>query len=58
MSKELWLQAMEERLDELLEAGVPFNDAYVRATNEAKGRMIDRLADAADYERKRRREEP
>lgn len=55
--KALWFAAMEERLSELEDEGVPFDQAYERAGNEARGRMIDRLADAADFERKRRREE-
>lgn len=57
MSKELWFEAMEERLDELLEAGIPFEEAYERASNEAEGRVTDKLADMADRERMRRKEE-
>ena len=58
MSKDMWFAAMEQRLAELEDEGVPFDQAYERPPeNEAHGIMIDRLADMADIERKRRKEE-
>ena len=57
MSKDLWFAAMEQRLAELEDEGIPFDQAYERAGNEAAGIVVDRLADKADFERKRRKEE-
>ena len=57
MGKDLWFDAMERRLSELEDEGLSFDEAYEQAGNEASGIVVDRLADAADFERKRRKEE-
>lgn len=57
MSKDLWFAEMERILAEKEDAGIPFEQAYEQAGNEASGALTERLADMADMERKRRREE-
>lgn len=68
MSKELWFQEFERILNEK-EAAIdeaPLTaatklilkrKAYDAASDEASDAVAERLADMADYERKRRREE-
>jgi len=55
--KDLWFQEMERLLAEKEDAGIPFNQAYEQAGNEAGPALAERLAGIADMERKRRREE-
>jgi hypothetical protein len=55
MSKEMWFAEMEQRMAELIDQGVPEDEAYDRASNDAHERLRDRLADIADMERKRDR---
>lgn len=55
--KELWLAAHEELVNELMdEEGLSWEEAYERASESATSRMIDRLADKADYLRQLRKE--
>lgn len=58
MSKDLWFAEMERLLSEKEDAGIPFDQAYEQAGDEASGALAERLADIADMERKKRREEP
>lgn len=57
MSKELWFREFERLYSEKLDAGIPDRLAYGQAGNEAHGALAERLADRADRERKRRKEE-
>lgn len=57
MSKDLWFAEMERLLAEKQDAGIPFDQAYEQASDEAHGALKERLADIADVERKRRREQ-
>ena len=57
MSKDLWFAEMERLLAEKEDAGIPFDQAYEQAGNEAGPALAERLADIVDMERKRRREE-
>jgi hypothetical protein len=53
----MWFREMERLLAEKEDAGIPFDQAYEQAGNEAGPALAERLADRADMERKRRREE-
>jgi hypothetical protein len=55
--KELWFAEMERLLGEKEAAGIPEDRAYDEASNEAGPALAERLADMADMERKRRKEE-
>ncbi len=55
--KDLYIQAVEERMAELEEAGMNTDAAYDLASNDAYRRAQDLLADHADFLRKRAREE-
>ncbi len=59
MSKELWMAAHEELVEEYLEDNpeASWTEAYDRTADYASERMGDNLADLADQERKRRQEE-
>lgn len=57
MSKDLWFAEFERLLNEKEDAGIPADKAYDQAADEAHGAMVDRLADMADAERKRRKGE-
>lgn len=57
MSKDLWFAEMERILAEKEDAGIPFKKAYEQASNEAGPALAERLADLADFERKRRKED-
>ena len=57
MDKEMWFREMESLLGEYEDEGLPFDQAYAKAGENAQQAVVDRLADAADLERKRRREE-
>ena len=57
MSKDLWFAEFERLYNEALDDGVPDSRAYDQAADKAHGAMIDRLADMADQERKRRKGE-
>ena len=56
MSKELWFAAMEQRMAELIDEGVPEAKAYDMASDQAHGIVRERLFDAADQARKRAKE--
>lgn len=56
MSKELWFREFERLYNEKMDAGIPAHRAYAEAGQEAHGELIEKLADMADLERKRRRE--
>lgn len=58
MSKELYIAELERIMADLIDQGVPEDRAYDVAGNLAYDAMRDRLADIADRERKRRRENP
>lgn len=55
--KELWI-AEQERLEaEYLDRGMPPKRAHELSCDNAQDAVIDRLADHADFLRKRKREE-
>lgn len=58
MSKELYMSAHEDMVDEYIEAhpGVDWQTAYDRTADGAYGRMTDRLADMADNYRDQMKE--
>lgn len=58
MSKELYMDAHEELITEYLEAHPDATEAEAEAATayRAYDRMVDRLADMADYARMRARE--
>lgn len=58
MSKELWLQEFNRLIQKFEDEGYNDSEAYDLASEAAHDAVSDRLAAAADYERKRRREEP
>ena len=59
MSKELWIQAHDELVEEYLERypSASWSDAYDKCAEGAQERMMDNIADYADGERKRMKEE-
>jgi hypothetical protein len=59
VSKELFMAAHGRLVEEYMEANpdADWSDAYERTADLAHKRMMDNLADAADFERKRRIEE-
>lgn len=59
MSKEMWMAAHEELVEEYLEDNpeASWTEAYERTADYASERMGDNLADLGDQERKRRQEE-
>ena len=54
--KELYFAEMERKFNELLDQGVPEDEAYERAGNQAYDELGDRMADMADNLRKRQKE--
>ena len=54
--RDLWFDAMEDRLNELEAEGVPFAEAYRRASEDAEGIVMERLSSLADYQRMRAKE--
>ncbi len=56
MSKEMWFREMERLLAEKEDAGIPFDQAYEQAGNEAHGAVQERIADMADQARLRNKE--
>ena len=56
-SKDMWMDEMERIMGELIDQGMPEDEAYEKASERAGGALQERLADWADMERKRRREE-
>lgn len=52
MSKDLWFAAMEQRMAELMDEGVPEAKAYDMASEQAHGIVRERLFDMADRARK------
>ncbi len=57
MSKDLWFAEFERHLNEMEDEGVDPDVAYERAGDMAEKSLRDKLADMADFERKRRKEE-
>lgn len=57
MGSELWFAQMERLLNEYMDEGMPFDKAYEKASNNADGALRERLADLADFERMRRKDE-
>jgi hypothetical protein len=59
MSKERFMAAHERLVEEYMEENpdADWSDAYERTADKAYQRMLDDMADAADFERKRRMEE-
>jgi len=57
MSKEMWIAAWEDIYTKLTEAGCPEDIARELADEKASGVVSERLADHADYLRKRAKEE-
>lgn len=57
MSKELWFREFERIQADLEDAGVSPDRAYALAGDRAHGALLERLADVADRERTRRKEE-
>jgi len=57
MGGELWFREFERRLNAKLDAGIPEDKAYDEAGEEAGPALAENFADAADFLRKRRREE-
>lgn len=55
--KDIWFQEMERRTAELEDQGLSFDQAYDQASDEAYTLAADRIADMADAERKRRKED-
>lgn len=51
MSKELWIEAYEELLEEYIDLGYKEAEAMKMAEEEAWDKMNDKFADAADYYR-------
>lgn len=49
--KDLWFAEMERLLAEKEDAGIPFDQAYEQAGNEAGPALAERLADMADHAR-------
>jgi hypothetical protein len=56
-AKEMWFAEMERLCDKYMDEGMDPEDAYDLACQEAQSTLLDRLADRADAERKRAREE-
>lgn len=56
--KDLYIAILEEIMAELVEAGMDEDEAYEKAGDMAYDEMRERLADQADYLRKRKRETP
>ena len=56
-AKDLWFDEMERLMQQYIDAGMPEDEAYEKASEMAGSSVAERLADMADYERKRRREE-
>lgn len=56
-SKDLWFDEMEHLAQQYIDAGMDEDEAYEKASDMADSSLAERLADLADYERKRRREE-
>ena len=54
--KELYIAALEDLIIEFMDQGLSWQKAYDKASDQAYDVMRDRLADMADNERKRRRE--
>lgn len=59
MSKELWIQAHDELVEEYLEEypNASWTEAYDKCAEFAQERMMDNLADLGDQLRKQLREE-
>lgn len=57
MSKEMWIAAYDDLYQAALEAGKSEKEAERIAESGASDRAYDRLADHADYLRKRAKEE-
>jgi hypothetical protein len=55
--KDMWIAEFEKLIAELEGKGLSFNQAYKQASDLTDARLRDRLADMADAERKRRKEE-
>ncbi len=55
--KEMWLDSWDRIYQEALDRGVPERTARRLADDEATGDAYERLADRADYLRKRAKEE-
>lgn len=51
--KDLYFEEMERRLNDLVDQGMPEEEAYEKASNDAYNSLGDRMADIADRERKR-----
>lgn len=58
MSKELYIAELERIMADLVDKGMPEDRAYEIAGDRAYDAMRDRLADLADRERQRRKENP
>lgn len=56
MSKDLWFAEFERLLNEKEDAGMPPDEAYEHAGNEAHGALRERLADMIDDARLRKKE--
>ena len=57
MSKDIYIEVFEELVNDLMEQGYAHDDAYEKAEKMAYDKYRDRLADMADQERLRRKEE-
>lgn len=55
--KEMWFAEMERLLAQYEDEGMSWDEAYKKAGDNAASSLAERLADMADRERKRRREE-
>lgn len=56
MSKDLWVDTFEEQLNELLDSGLSFDQAYEKAAGNTDKRYKDKLSDLADQARTERKE--
>lgn len=57
MGKDLWFAEFERHLNEMEDEGVPPKVAYDRAADMAQQSLREKLADRADMERLRRKED-
>lgn len=52
----MWFAEMERLLAEKEDAGIPFDEAYRQAGEQADGALRERLADMADHARMLKKE--
>lgn len=55
--KDLYFDEMERKFNELLDQGINEDEAYEKASNDAYNSLGDKMADIADRERQRQKDE-